>query len=169
MASALTDLAPHFFQVAYVVPNLEEAEAWFGRTFGVSYFERMEGVAMGEGCRHRGGPSDGVLDISLGFFGVTQVELVKPAGGTSIHSEFQDAGGTGLHHIAFVVPDFAATTARLTEELGEPAADGVIAGGMRVDFAYYECNSAAASTIEILGFDAAARDFMTELKQKSRR
>ncbi len=168
MASAITDLAPFFFQVAYVVPNLEEAEAWFGSVFGVRYFERMEGVAMADGCRHRGGPSDGVLDLSLGFLGVTQLELVKPAGGTTIHSEFQDAGGTGLHHTAFVVPDFEATTARLTAELGAPAADGVIAGGMRVDFAYYECMSAAASTIEILGFDDAARDFMTELKQKSR-
>lgn len=168
MASAVTDLAPFFFQVAYVVPDLAEAEAWFKRVFGVRYFERMEGVTMGDGCRHRGGPSDGVLDLSLGFFGVTQVELVKPAGGTSIHGEFQAAGGTGLHHVAFVVPDFAATTARLTGELGTPAADGVIEGGMKVDYAYYECTGAAASTIEVLGFDEAARHFMAELKQKSR-
>lgn len=168
MASAVTSLAPFFFQVAYVVPDLEEAEAWFKRVFGVHYFERMEGVAMVDGCRHRGGPSDGVLDLSLGFLGVTQIELVKPASGTTIHGEFQRAGGTGLHHVGFVVPDFAATTARLTKELGEPAADGVIEGGMRVDFAYYECTGAAASTIEILGFDKAAQQFMTELKQKSR-
>ena len=168
MAKALTDLAPFFFQVAYVVSDLAEAEEWFGRVFGVRYFERMEGVALREGCRHRGAPADGVLDLSLGFFGVTQLELVRPAAGKTIHGEFQAAGGSGLHHVAFVVPDFAATTARLTAELGEPAADGVITGGMRVDFAYYECTSAAASTIEILGFDDAAREFMTELKQKSR-
>lgn len=168
MTDALNALAPHFFQVGYVVPDLEAAEAWFGRVFGVKYFERMEGIEMKEGCRYRGGPSNGVLDLSLGFLGVTQLELVRPASGQTIHGDFQTAGGSGLHHVGFVVPDFAETTARLAQEIGRPASDGVIAGGMRVDFAYYECPEAHASTIEILGFDDAARAFMTELKQKSR-
>ncbi|MBM4267077.1 MAG: hypothetical protein FJ144_10750 [Deltaproteobacteria bacterium] len=169
MSDALSILAPHFFQVAYVVPDLARAEAWFERVLGVNHFERLEGVVLGDGCRHRGAASNGVLDLSLGYLGDTQLELVRPAGGVTLHGEFLETGGRGLHHVAFAVPDFAAATARLTAELGPPAADGVLAGGMRVEFAYYECTEAGASFVEVLGFDEAARAFMSDLKEKSRR
>ncbi len=157
-----------FFQVAYVVPSLDEAEQWFGRTMGVPYFERMEGVELGATCRHRGGPSDAVLDLSLGYLGDTQLELVRPRRGESIHREFFDAGGRGLHHLGFAVDDFAATMDELRNTGLEVVADGVLDTGMRVEFAYFDCSGAAASVIEVLGFDEAARSFMDELRKKGR-
>ncbi len=42
-----------FFQVAYVVPDVAEAEEWFRQTMGVGYFERMDGVEFGATCEVR--------------------------------------------------------------------------------------------------------------------
>jgi len=45
-------------------------------------------------------------------------------------------------------------------------ADGVLEGGMRVEFAYFDGAPDGASCVEILGFDDAAHAFMAELKRK---
>lgn len=161
-------LGEHFFQIAYVVPDLDAAESWFRKTMGVPYFLRMEGVEIGAGCHHRGAPADAALDLSLGYVGDTQIELIRPRRGDSIHSEFVAAGGRGLHHLGFAVPDYAATLRHLGEHGMQAVAGGVLDTGMRVEFAYFECTDAAASVIEILGFDDAARAFMDELRRKGR-
>ncbi len=155
-----------FFQVAYVVPDLVEAEDWFRRTMGVRHFSRMEGIELGDTCRHRGEYADSVLDLSLGYLGDIQLELIRPVRGASLHREFVDAGGRGLHHLGFLVPDFGAAIEHLRSTGMEPVADGVLDTGMRVEFAYFECNDGHASVIEILGFDDAARAFMDGLRQK---
>ena len=49
--TSLAALAPHFFQVAYVTPDLAASEAWFQGLLGVSSFFRMENVAFGAGPR----------------------------------------------------------------------------------------------------------------------
>ena len=162
----MTSLAPHFFQVAYVVRDLAAAEAWCRSAMGVRYFERMENVELGATCRHRGGPADATLHLSLGFAGDVQIELIEPGRGESIHAEFLASGRTGLHHVGFLVPDFAAATAHLTAQGVTCVSDGVLEGGMRVEFAYFDAENAAASVIEILGFDEAAHAFMAELKRK---
>ncbi len=159
-------LRDSFFQVAYVVPDLAEAEEWFRQTMGVGYFERMDGVELGATCRHRGAPADAVLDLSIGYMGDTQLELVRPVRGESIHREFLDAGGRGLHHLGFAVPDFAVAIDQFRSDGMEPVAEGVLDTGMRVEFAYFECTDAYASVIEILGFDDAAQAFMDDLRRK---
>jgi catechol 2,3-dioxygenase-like lactoylglutathione lyase family enzyme len=167
-AAATSFLRDHFFQIAYVVPDLAAAERWFGETMGVARFQRLEGVELGATCRHRGAVADAVLDLSLGYLGDTQIELIRPGRGESIHREFFAAGGRGLHHLGFAVPDFAAALRHLRECGMQPVADGVLDTGMRVEFAYFECADAAASVIEILGFDDAARAFMDALREKGR-
>ena len=162
----MTSLAKHFFQVAYVVPDLAAATERFRATMGVPYFERLENVTFGAGCRHRGQPAEAAAHLALGYLGEVQVELIEPVRGRSIYSEFLDAGNTGLHHVAFLVPDFAAATAALATSGLECIADGVLEGGMRVEFAYFDAAPDAASCIEILGFDDAAHAFMAELKRK---
>jgi catechol 2,3-dioxygenase-like lactoylglutathione lyase family enzyme len=162
-------LAPYFFQVAYVVRDLDAAESWFRRTMGVRHFTRMDRVELEAGCRHRGRPSDAALALSLGWLGDTQLELVCPLEGESIHAEFLAAGRTGLHHVAYAVPDFAVAAAGMAAQGLVPVADGVLETGMRVEFAYYDCTGDGASFIELLGFDAAARTFMAGLKAAASR
>lgn len=159
-------LAPHFFQVAYVVPDLLAAEAWFQRSMGIKYFQRMEHIELGATTRHRGRPGNATISIALGYLGEVQIELVQPVRGDSIHAEFLAAGHRGLHHVAFLVPDFGATMSALRAERHEPVADGVLDTGMRVEFAYFDWATPGASVVEILGFDAAARAAMDAIKAR---
>ena len=166
MTASTHALAPYFFQVAYVMDDLARGMEWFRRTMGVPYFERLDDVTLGETCRFRGAPSDSSAHLALGFAGDVQIELIEPVRGQSIYREFLDAGRSGLHHVAFLVPDFAATTARLAADGLACVSDGVLAGAMRVDFAYFDAGPHAGSYLEILAFDAAARRFMDDLKRK---
>lgn len=164
--AALGILAPHFFQVAYIVPEIAEAEDWFRRVMGVPRFLRLPNVVLGETCRYRGEPADAEVHLSLGYAGDTQIELIESVRGPSIYSEFIEAGQRGLHHVAFAVPDFAKTMAVLEEAGLRSVADGFLSTEMRIDFAYFDCAAAGASMIEILGFDEAARQFMDQLKNE---
>jgi methylmalonyl-CoA/ethylmalonyl-CoA epimerase len=164
VAAALETLAPHFFQVAYVVPEIAAAEDWFRRTLGVPYFLRLPNVVLGETCTHRGQRANAEVHLGLGYMGDTQVELIESVRGPSIYSEFNDGGHGGLHHLGFAVPDFTETIETLRSTGMNPVADGFLETEMRIDFAYFDCTGAGASMIEILGFDAAARQFMEQLK-----
>jgi catechol 2,3-dioxygenase-like lactoylglutathione lyase family enzyme len=166
--SPTTNLAPYFFQVAYVMDDIAAGARWFQATMGVAHFERLEHVTFGATCRFRGGPADSAAHLALGFAGDVQIELIEPAGGRSVYQEFLDAGHRGLHHVAFLVPDFSATTAGLAAQGLACVTEGVLEGGMRVEFAYFDAGPHAGSMIEILGFDAAAHAFMAELKRKGR-
>jgi len=158
-------LAPHFFQVAYVVRDLAEAEARFQQWLGVPSWFRMENIEFGANCSYRGRPSDSAAHLSVGWLRDTQVELIEPLRGESLYREFIETKGPGLHHIAFDVPDFAATIAALSEAGLELLADGRVGPGS--EFAYFDCEAAGASVIEILGFDEAVRSFMDGLRQQS--
>jgi catechol 2,3-dioxygenase-like lactoylglutathione lyase family enzyme len=162
---ALTALAPYFFQVAYVVRDLPSAEDWFQKVLGVPSWFRMENVTFGADCSFRGGPSDSEAHLSVGWLRGTQVELIEPVRGRSLYAEFLDARGPGMHHIAFDVPDFTATVAALRESGLPLLAQGRVGPGS--EFAYFDCDAAGASVVEILGFDDAVRGFMDQLRQTS--
>lgn len=168
MSAALESLGDRLFQVAYVVPDLPAAEQFFASTLGVRHFERLPGVELGDGCTHRGVRADATLDLAIGYAGDTQIELVHPARGASIHREFLDAGRSGLHHLGFLVDDFAGTTARLREQGLACVAEGLLDTGMRVEFAYFDATAQAGSFLEILAFDEAAHAFMDEIQRKGR-
>lgn len=162
MTKAVDALAAHYFQTAWVVRDLAAAEEWFGRVMGVPAWTRFD-VVLGEESRYRGRPADSAMAISLGYAGEVQIELIESVRGPNIYTEFLDAKGPGLHHIAFAVPDFDATVAQLREERLPELSSGILNGGS-VKFAYFDCAAAGASVIEILGFDAATTDAMAQMK-----
>jgi catechol 2,3-dioxygenase-like lactoylglutathione lyase family enzyme len=164
-AAAIDALAPHFFQVAYVVRDLAAAEVHFQQWLGVPSWFRMEDMEFGADCSYRGRASDSAAHLSIGWLRDTQVELIEPLRGESLYQEFLDAKGPGLHHIAFDVPDFDASIAALSAAGLELLAQGRVGPGS--EFAYFDCEAAGASVVEILGFDAAIRGFMDTLRRQS--
>lgn len=162
MSDVMSTLAPHFYQVGYVVRDLGAAEEWFKRIMGVRQFMRMENVVMAPPCRYRGRPADLAIDLSIGYVRDTQIELIQPIRGTSIYSEFLEAKGPGLHHIMFAVPDFGAAVSQLRAAGMESIQDGALGSGL--EFAYFDCDAGGASVIEIVCFDAATLASMEQLK-----
>ncbi len=166
MANAALDaIAQHFVQFAYVVRDIAATEAWFRETLGVPAWTRMENMAFGADCSYRGRPADYVAHISLGYMRDTQIELIEPVRGESLYSEFVESKGPGLHHVAFDVPDFDATVDALDASGLELLTRGQMGPGSQ--FAYFDCESAETSVIEILGFDEGMRAFMEQLKKQS--
>lgn len=164
-AAPVDALAPYFFQVAYVVRDIAEAETRFQQWLGVPSWFRMDNMEFGADCSYRGRPSDSAAHLSVGWLRDTQVELIEALRGESLYREFLETKGPGLHHIAFDVPDFAATIAALSEAGLELLAKGRVGPGS--EFAYFDCETAGASVVEILGFDDAIRSFMDSLRQQS--
>ncbi len=158
-------LAPHFFQVAYVVRDIDAAEGFLQQTLGIPRFTRMEDIHVAEGCAFRGVRADWHMTLSLGYLGDVQVELVQPIRGASPYAEFLEHRGQGLHHVAFLVPDFDATVAGLEGDGLEFLARGALGPGSH--FAYFDCEGPGCSVIEILGFDEATRGFMEMLRERS--
>jgi methylmalonyl-CoA/ethylmalonyl-CoA epimerase len=165
MNAPLDRLAPYFFQIAYVVRDIAAAESWFQRLLGVPSWFRMNDMEFGEDCSFRGRPSDSAAHLSVGWLRDTQVELIEPLRGESLYREFLDEKGPGLHHVAFDVPDFDAAVGSLEASGLELLAKGRVGPGS--EFAYFECAAEGASVVEILGFDAAIKGFMDQLRQKS--
>lgn len=158
-------IAKHFVQIGYVVRELAPAEAWFRRILGVPLWTRMEDMSFGADCSYRGRPADYAAHLSIGYMGDTQIELIEPTRGESPYTEFLESQGPGLHHLAFDVPDFEATVAALGESGLQLLAEGAVGPGSH--FAYFDCQSAEASVIEILGFDEGTRAFMKQLRAQS--
>ena len=113
MSDPISTLAPHFFQVGYVVSDLADAEEWFQRVMGVPSFMRSDDVVLKEDCLYRGRPADSAMNLSLGFVRGTQVELIEHVRGPSIYDEFLKARGPGLHHLCVRVDDIEEAMAHL--------------------------------------------------------
>jgi methylmalonyl-CoA epimerase len=93
---------PTFDHIAVAVPSIRQALPLYELLTGASGSDPEE-IA-----------SDGVRVAFIGE-GAGRLELVEPAAETSAVSRFLARRGPGLHHIAYRVPDLAATLDSLAE------------------------------------------------------
>jgi len=118
MDKVLDRLAPYYLHVSYVVRDIETARESFMRLMGVKHFGLME-LPMAAPLLMRGKPVATPFRIKLavgrvGPSGDNEIELIQPvAVGDDIYSEFLKSAGSGIHHIAFLVPDWDKATAEL--------------------------------------------------------
>jgi methylmalonyl-CoA/ethylmalonyl-CoA epimerase len=159
-------LAPNFFQVSYVVRDMDAAQEWFKRVLGVRHFGTFE-TFLGPDFkfRMRGRAHPGikikVAMARLGAGGRYELELIEPERSDNIYNEFLEQHGPGLHHVAYVVPDF------------DKAVAPVLAAGMQplIEFenpgtrgAYFDLRPAGASIIEVVEYNKQAASGLDALK-----
>ncbi len=143
-------LARHPYQVGIVVPDLEAAMHAYGPPRGAGDVWRLwtYGERLSE-RRFRGSAGTFAMLIALGGTD-PQLEFIQPLEGPSIYHEHLEAGGSGLHHLAFSVTDVRAMTAEM-----ERAGFGVLQSGYGFGadgsggFAYYD-------TVAAIGYIAEA-------------
>lgn len=137
-------------QMAWVVDDLEAAATRLSRAMGVGPFLMLRHIGLDD-PHHRGRPQRTDFSLCLAQAGDVQIELVQQHDETP--SVYRDAfpegppGGMALHHVAVIVPDVQAETARYND-LGFPTASSGRFGD--IDFTYVDTRSAGGFMVEIL-------------------
>ena len=155
-------------QICWVTDDLEKTEALLTAQFGTGGWTRIPEVRFGaEATTLRGVPVEFTAHISLGYAGELQLELIQPVSGPTIHAEFLEAHGPGLHHVCFDVEDLDAACAS-AEAAGLPV---LMRGAMmdgEIEFAYVDGSAAGAPYVELARVGPLMREFYAAVKEQSR-
>lgn len=149
---------PQLFHVGWVVRDCDAAQAALAARLGAGPFTGAGSTASFENTLVHGKPLPFALKIAFGALGGILIELLEPLDGNSPHAEFLASRGEGLHHMAYLVPDFDAQLAAI--RAADPATELLIDGtgpGNPVRWVYLDGGGAAHGTvIELLERTAAA-------------
>ena len=100
--------AGQIVQMAYVVPDIRDAMAWWIKECRVGPWFLVEHFA-GPGQIYRGQPSLASVSIAMAFAGHMSIELIQPEDGhPSVYKDIIDRRGYGFHHIGIGVEDAGA-------------------------------------------------------------
>lgn len=134
-------------QAGYVVPDIEKAMDYWSRTLGVGpwfYNPRVPIVNY----TYRGERYEVHNSVALANSGPLQVELIQTRNDApSMYRDFQQAGNTGLQHVAYWTSDFDADLARLTGQGFTVVMSGEV--GERGRFVYFDTEYHPGTVIEL--------------------
>lgn len=137
-------------QMAWVVDNLEAAAERLSRAMQVGPFLMIRRIGLDD-PHHRGKPQRTDFSLALAQAGDVQIELVEQHDNSpSVYRDvFPDGppGGMAFHHVAVIVPDVFAETARYNA-LGFPTASSGQFGN--IDFTYVDTTAAGGFMVEVL-------------------
>jgi hypothetical protein len=121
-------------QVAYVVPDVEQAALRWAAEFGAGPFFINSHIAVSN-VVHRGVAAEFDHTSAYGQWGDLMVELVHDHGpGPSVVRERFAPHESGLHHFAYMVDDFDVALAGLAASGYPVAMSAVTLGGTRFAF-----------------------------------
>lgn len=107
-AALLGRVGEAVFQHSWVVRDLAAASACMPDLLGCSEFTTFE---MDHAWTVRGRAATSRARVGLARAGDTQIELIEPIDGESVHAEFLERRGPGFHHLGSLVTDLGAATA----------------------------------------------------------
>jgi catechol 2,3-dioxygenase-like lactoylglutathione lyase family enzyme len=155
-------------QLCWVTDDVEATERLLGEQLGTGAWTRLRDVTFGaDTTTLRGVPVEFTAHISLGYSGELQLELIQPVSGPTIHAEFLERHGPGLHHVCFEVDDVD-TACAAAEDAGIPV---LMRGSMmdgEIEFAYVDASAAGAPYVELARIGPLMREFYAAVKQGSR-
>lgn len=104
--------------IGLVVENIEKTAEFYATTFGIGPF--TSDTYYLKDIKYRGKPSNAVVRGGFAYHGNLLIELVEVVEGPTPHTEFFQARGEGVQHIAFEVEDMATHLEKLAERGIEP-------------------------------------------------
>ena len=147
---------PTLFHVGWVVRDCAATRAELAARLGAGPFVGG-GEARFEATLVHGKPVPFALKIAFGLLGGVLLELLEPLDRNSPHAEFLASRGEGLHHMAYLVPDFDAQLTAI--RTADPAAELLIDGtgpGNPVRWVYLDGGASHGTVIELIERTAAA-------------
>lgn len=164
-ASLPPQLAPHVFQLAYLVEELERSIARIGRTLGAGPFYVIEASRASQRS-YRGRPNEESRHrIALALLGPVQIELIQHISGEGVYLEFIDKHGYGFHHLGVDAPaveDYDRMVQLLESQGCHRVQWGATAGGTR--FAYMDTGSVLGGYVEIVFHGPDVKAFFERLQ-----
>ena len=121
---------PPLHQVGFVVRDLAAALVRYRPLFG-DFPTRIEHEFTN--MIFRGTPIAGKLQIAIAKSGPVEIELIEVERGYTLHSEFLEQNGEGMHHLGFIVNDMDEMLAKAA-----PAGFMPVCGERIPDVADYE-------------------------------
>jgi methylmalonyl-CoA/ethylmalonyl-CoA epimerase len=150
---------PRLFHIGWVVRDCAAAQASLAARLGAGPFTGPPREARFEHTLVHGKPSPFALKIAFGALGGVLLELLEPLDGNSPHAEFLAARGEGLHHLAYLVPDFDDQLAAIRAV--DPAAELLIDGTAPANplrWVYLDGGVSHGTVIELIERTAAAEE-----------
>ena len=131
-------------QIGIIVPKLEDGMNAYAGILGAAFsvFEVDESTS-----RFSGSSPSFRTRFAVAQVGLLSVELIEPAGGRTIHSEYLKSHGPGIHHLGFYVHSLARTTGQFRRKGYTVLMEGEIKG--LGEFAYFHAPE-LHSTVEAL-------------------
>lgn len=135
-------------QMAFVVPDLDEAMETYSQRFGVGPWTVLRDFAA-EGARYRDEPARSLAHLAMGFGGHMQYELIQPADDLpSMHRETIQKRGYGFHHFGVAAEDFDGATAAYIALGYDPIFTAEVRPGFRV--AYFDTQDILPGMVELM-------------------
>ncbi len=140
---------PALGQVGFVVRDTEATARYYEETFGIGPWAILEGDTVE--CTNRGRPVTIRGRIGLAQVGGVQFELIQILEGETIHLEFLQGHGEGLHHLGFFIRDLDARL-RACEQCGiEVLQRGTLKqAGVNINYAYLETTAVGGVIFEYI-------------------
>ena len=166
MSAKANALGPHLYQISYLTWDMDATQEWFKRVLGVRHFGTFDAfLGPDYNFRMRGKTHPGIqIKVAMarvGARGEYELEIIQPEKGDNIYSEFLDKYGPGLHHAAYVVPDFDQAAAPVRAAGMQPLIEFENAGAKG---AYFDLNPAGGSVIEVVQYSKEMADGLEALK-----
>ncbi|VTU26113.1 hypothetical protein SRS16CHR_03793 [Variovorax sp. SRS16] len=134
-------------QLGYVVPDIEAAMDYWSRTLGVGPWFYNPKVPI-VNYRYRGEEHAPHNSVALANSGFVQVELIQTRNDVpSMYRDFQQAGRTGLQHVAYWTSNYDADLERLLRQGFQPVMSGEV--GERGRFVYFDTEYHPGTVIEL--------------------
>ncbi|OLT16450.1 hypothetical protein BJF78_14365 [Pseudonocardia sp. CNS-139] len=150
-----------FFQVAWVVPDLEAAIRTWVATTGAGPFHVLP-HRRPDGARYRGAPTAVDYSLALGQAGRWQVELIEQHDdGPSVYRDL----GPGMHHLGGLTTDLDADRAAYRALGVEAVFEGRFQG---VRFAYFDTRAQLGHMVELVEHSPVVEATIAAVAQAAR-
>jgi len=160
---ATSTLADRVFQIAYVVPDLHAAIAFFKEKMGVDKFIAFENLCLADQV-YNGAPGDYRQSIAFGFCGDMQIELIQPLSGPSSYSDYLAKNPQGgVQHLGILVEDYDAALAEM-----KGRGFKLVQTGRNGDtrFAYFDTADSLGTLTEVVYLAPAERAGYERMKRR---
>ncbi len=115
MESSVEPVAlPPQLHVGVVVRDMEKTMRLLSSTFGIGPWDIKERHYPAERVTVGKGPF--AYKVAFATMGPVELELIQVVEGETIHAEFLETMGEGLHHIGFRVPDIQQVVSKLERQ-----------------------------------------------------